>query len=1172
MANSSVSLRLLGAFQLLARDQIVDLGSPRSEELVALLAVNAGEALARSRIASLLWPESGESQARNNTRTLLHRLRQSWPAMDEAIDVDSTRLIWRERSDSSVDAVRFVQLSRQADAAQTAGQRIDLLKEAASLYRGDFLVDCYADWALAQRERLRSMYAALLDQLVDTLSEEREVQESIMWARTLQRFDPLRESSYRRLMLAHAAAGDRASALRAYHTCATTLEQELGVSPSAATEEIHHRVVRSRGVAQKPRAPQAVSRQRMVGRRSEWQELLEAWRTAQQGSAQCVLLWGEAGMGKTRLAEELISWARHQGFAHASSRCYAIQGALTYAPVAEWLRAPEIRPTLDEIEELWRVDLGRLLPELSAERPDLPQPGPMTETWQQQRFYQSIVHALQAAPAPLLLHMDDLQWSDAETLTLLHFLLHSGRNHPLLLVGGIRSEDAGANQALAEFVEATRHAGQLRELRLEPLTEEESSSLIEQTAGRAVEPALAKELYATGQGHPLFLTEAVRSGWAEPESAVGEADQPAPGRNAIAGMPPRIYSLLAARLDQLSPAAQQVASMAAVVGRAFDHTILAAATAMDEAALIDALDELWRRRIIREQAEDSYDFSHDRIREVAYQELSRPRRHHYHRQVAAALESIYCDNLDPISGELAGHFAVAGDSLQAYGYYRRAATIALENHAFPNAARYLEAALGHAPDDPAERIGLLLEQDITLRHALQFARWRQNLDEEEAYLALMQPPDLRSRLDHELSLSKYCMETHQGDLALGAAQRALALAEEMQDVPTILRAYETLCDVYWRQNKMTEARRESARMAEYARNTGDMVAEGKALGFLSQAGMFSGMATQELLDLVERSLAVAEQTNNRLDMANLHNKLGYIRLRSGMGQHAQIERDFRRAYDLGHETGSLVQESIALTTLGQHYALRGDYRMAVEMLRESEKLEREQPVLWRNWVTLGYAGGLQLHMGCLQSALNKLGEAADALDEAGYHHYEVNARCDLGLAYHLAGDDERAISELTRVLELLAGYGDLRFEALASTRLAYALESTGAAHEARLRYQRGFDLHRQMAQHYYAMNALAGLARLSAAAGELAAANGHAEVIWDTIGGKETDATIETARTLRTCYTLFSAQDDPRSEGAYAMAWDQLQRRASTIDDEDDLAQFWRIEDHAFFRSIDATR
>ena len=224
------------------------------------------------------------------------------------------------------------------------------------------------------------------------------------------------------------------------------------------------------------------------------------------------------------------------------------------------------------------------MPELLADRPDLPQPGPMTETWQQQRFFQSIVHALKAAPTPLLLHLDDLQWSDAETLTLLQFLLHGARSHPLLLVGGIRTEDAGGNQALAAFVEAMRHAGQLVELHLGPLSAQEADELATQTAGMAIgsDAHTAKALFAASEGHPLYLIEAVRSDrFDAPRLRPDRCDDiQAVGCDVASAMPARIYNLLSARLGQLSGTAQQVVSVAAVIGRAFDYEILQAAVSI----------------------------------------------------------------------------------------------------------------------------------------------------------------------------------------------------------------------------------------------------------------------------------------------------------------------------------------------------------------------------------------------------------------------------------------------------------------------------------------------------------------------------------------------------------------------------------------------------------------
>ena len=964
-------------------------------------------------------------------------------------------------------------------AVASSDERIELLTEAIELYRGDFLPDCYADWALAERERLRATHVSLLEQLVDALIERRQYSLALERAQEMLRFDPLRETTYGLLIRIHALMGDRAAALRVYHTCVTTLQQELGVEPSAVILQLHRRLLQSPEIAPAPAAQQTVQRRRMVGRHAEWEQLLDAWRTAQQREARCVLIWGEAGVGKTRLAEELIGWVQRHGFVCASSRCYAVEGALTYAPVAEWLRAPAIRSAAEGVEDLWQVEVGRLLPELLAERPDLPQPGEMTETWQQQRFYQSIAHTLQRAPAPIALHLDDMQWSDAETLTLLQFLLHGARSHPLLLLGGIRTEDAGQNEALAAFVEALRHTGQLVELRLGPLSKEESAELATQTAGHMLRSEELETLHLTSEGHPLFLIEAVRGAMTDSPAGADSGTDTLHHLQSASAIPSRIYGLLTVRLSQLSPTAHRVATMASVIGRAFNYRILKSALSLDETALIDALDELWQRHIIREQAGDDYDFSHDRIREVAYQQTSRARRRLYHRQVADALEREYQENLDDVCGEIATHFALGGESQFAFPYYRQAARNALAKHALPKAEAMLDAALRHAPDDSCERVRLLQEQNSVFKYSLQFDRWQQNLDEEQALLNEMPSPDIGLSLAHQLSLSDYFINVNEGDRAINSARKALTLARSMDDDFALVSCYQRLGDVQWRLARMADAGHAFRQMTFYARRTGDLVVEGKAMAFESAAGVFADMKVEELLGLLDRSLAIAKDKNDKTQMANIYTKYGYVRTRTGMGSFSQIERDFRRALGLAQETGNRVQESVIWSTLGHFYTVSGDYRQAQKALLAGEEIERDQPELWRKWVTLGYVGARKMQMGWLGIAQGRLAEASDRLAQIGIHHYEVKARLELGLAHHLLGDNVHALQELNHALSLTSDYGDIRSQALANTRLGYALEAIGELADAYRHYVRGRDLHQQMGQDYYAMNALAGLARIA---------------------------------------------------------------------------------------------
>jgi DNA-binding SARP family transcriptional activator len=651
-----LDIRLFGELELRMGDRSLPrLESARAELLLAYLLLHREAAQPRQRLAFLLWPDSTEPQARTNLRHVLHNLRHSLPDADRYLEVGQRTLRWRPDAPFRLDVAAFDEaLARSA------------LAEAVDAYTGDLLAGAYDEWLLEERDRLRDRYVDALERLAEQ-HEGDDPAGAIAYADRLLRADPLREQTYRLLMRLHDARGDRARALHVYHVCTATLERELGVEPSAATRELYetHLPVERDAGAERLRGPA------LVGRAEERARLAELWRTAERGAARFVLVTGEAGIGKSRLVEELTSLAEHRGAATALARSYAAEGALAYGPVAAWLRADALAARRARLDRGRLGELSRLLPEIGEVPPE-----PLPESEERQRLYNALGSAILAPGPPLLLVADDLHWADQETLQFLHYLLRVEPEARLLVAATARREEVDESHPLSSLATALRAAGTIEEIELHRLSRDATATLAGRVTGRELPEADVDRLFGDTEGNPLFVLEAVRAGWTGGER-----------------LTPRVQAVLEARLAQLSEQSREVVGVAAVIGRQFTVELLAASSDVGEERLVRVLDELWRRRIVREQAADAYDFSHDKLREVAYAALSPAQRRRSHARIAAALERLHTDDPGPVSAQIASHHDLAGAAREAVRWYERAAAAAQRMHAAVKAIRLLDRAL-----------------------------------------------------------------------------------------------------------------------------------------------------------------------------------------------------------------------------------------------------------------------------------------------------------------------------------------------------------------------------------------------------------------------------------------------------------------------------------------------
>jgi DNA-binding SARP family transcriptional activator len=661
--------------------------SSRVVVLIAFLVLHAGSAQTRQRIAGLLWPESTDAQALTNLRRELHHLRQLL-GEDPSLVVTPRELCWRDTEAVRVDVREFA-VARTAALAAVAGDDdggvIRHATAALAAYRGELLPGGYDDWLLDARAQLERQCAELCDLACDALARTDDLARAVEIARRRVRLQPFEDVGYRTLMELQAEMGDRAGAVSTYHHCEAVLERELDVAPDPATRAVFEQLMARGRTATAPRpaasrpAPAAAQ---LVGRSGEISRLRELWLAAAGGRRGLVLVRGSAGVGKTRLVSDLAELARLQGAVVGTAQCFGTSGRLALAPVAQWLRHDAIQSATATLDPAWSAEVSRLVP-ASGTGAGIQ---PTIDAWQRHRFLEGLARALMAVQRPLLLVLDNVHWCDPETLAFIAFYLGLADGARLLVAATMRQDDLDEYPELAGWISRMRATGLLSEVSLSPLEPADTGRLAAEISGLPLPAEDAGLLHAATGGFPLYVIEAARAAGPERDSF------PAGDLSAV----------LRKRLDQGTAAASDVAAVAAAAATNFTLDLLTEASDLDADTVVAAVDELWRRRIIRE-FQDGYDFSHDLLREAAYAGISPAKRWLLHRRIAQGLELLHADNPDAVASQLAEQYARGGRPERALGYYQQAARVAAGMFAHAEQILLHEKALALVATLPAGR-------------------------------------------------------------------------------------------------------------------------------------------------------------------------------------------------------------------------------------------------------------------------------------------------------------------------------------------------------------------------------------------------------------------------------------------------------------------------------------
>ncbi len=479
-----------------------------------------------------------------------------------------------------------------------------------------------------------------------------------------------------------------------------------------------------------------------VGRESERAELRRLLEQAAGGQGSLVLISGEPGIGKTRLAEELMVEARERGLTALLGRCYEMAGAPPYIPFVEMLEAaarlfpPEaLRDALGESAP----EVATLMPELRRLFPDIGSPPQLPPEQERRYLFNGMLDFLgRAARAqPALLVLDDLHWADDSTLLLLRHIAGRLADVPLLLVGTYRDVELDAGCPLARALEELVRQRLAQRIALKRLPEGGVESMLRGLSGREPSSSLVKVIYGETEGNPFFVEEVFKHLAEEGELFEAESNNWRSGLQVVdeQAVPESVRLVIGRRLHRVSEVCRRVLTAAAVIGRGFTFELLETLGVVEVDALLDAVDEAERANLITaspDAGEVQFTFAHELIRQTLLSELSRPRRQQMHLRVAEALERVYARDLEDHAVDMAHHLQQAGraaDPERTVHYLTLAAEHALAQAAYEEAIRLYETALQaldrmEAPDQ-AQLCELLLAMGEAHRWHLDLAQSRE---------------------------------------------------------------------------------------------------------------------------------------------------------------------------------------------------------------------------------------------------------------------------------------------------------------------------------------------------------------------------------------------------------------------------------------------------------------
>jgi tetratricopeptide (TPR) repeat protein/transcriptional regulator with XRE-family HTH domain len=872
-----------------------------------------------------------------------------------------------------------------------------------------------------------------------------------------------------------------------------------------------------------------------VGRSDEYGLLVGLIEGLTSEAGHTVLIEGEPGIGKSRLMREVARYAHARNLSTLATNCYEIERATPYQPVIDLVvRALDSAPAIAvrNLAPVSLAELAALVPEVGERFPGLPQLSNDFPEARQARLSRAVGQLLDAASGgrATVLMVDDIQWADDASAQVLHHLARRAAGRPMLVIYAYRDEEVDSDERLARLIESLRRETGARRVSLARLGPGDTASLVAALAeGRLGAPGLAERLHRETEGNPFFLMSILHS-LSEGETQLESRANGEPGL-----LPDALRAAVRARLAHVPKEIRPVLETAAVLGRRFDFDTLLDVTRGSEELLLDAVEALVKRRLLREESEGGvYDFSHDKVREVVYHSIGGARRRLLHRSVAECLERRSEDGALEREAQLAEHYERAQAWSKALRYLVLAAERSQTLFAMRDALHWLDRAVALSESHPRsldesqrlaiyERRGAARAQagqtqgavaDIArvvdalraggerekIRDALvQLGMAHRRADAYEEATACLTEALAESRAMNDerhaanalYHLGTVAWSTGQNAQAIGFHQRAVEICERMGFADLVaVQAYHGRGEAHFANAEPTEAIEHYTRSLELARAIGDKSYESENLTMIGHACLGTkglGNYPRATANL-EAALNIARAADLQWHMGPT--LLGLDHVRACTGRYGEAWSSMQRTLRWLKSVKQTRHQLIAYDFIGHLLLDLGLNERAVEQLEGGLALARDTGIMfWR--------ATLDAHAAVARSRLGQkdVAPALQATLEQTRRTSEryLMVRCIDGLAEIAleAGDASRCRSYGDELLAIAERNGLRELEAAARRWRGEALFAEKAYAEAHAELSHAAALAGDIGRVRLEMDAEAALARLLRAQGQSDVAQRH---------------------------------------------------------------------------------